>query len=186
MKFTRFFNILLLTGLCLSATSCFDDDDSPSDYSAWQKSNDEFVENALKKTNDDGTPYYEKFVPDWAPSSFVLAHWHNDQSKNSSELVPMNTSTVDMIYDAKDIEGKSIDNSFSLRQYGDSIYRTQPYSMITGVRLMLTKMHVGDSVSLVIPADAAYGSKQNGTVKPFTTLLFELKLKGIPYYEIRQ
>ena len=52
------------------------------------------------------------------------------------------------------------------------------------------QMHVGDSAQIVIPYQQAYGSTgsmRNGiyVIKPFSTLVFNLKLVDIPYYEVR-
>lgn len=46
-------------------------------------------------------------------------------------------------------------------------------------------MRVGDSARIVIPYNLGYGSSNSGVIKPYSTLVFDLKLVDIPYYEVR-
>ena len=46
-------------------------------------------------------------------------------------------------------------------------------------------MNVGDSVEIIIPYNMGYGGSQTGIIKPYSTLIFNLKLVDIPYYEVR-
>ena len=40
-------------------------------------------------------------------------------------------------------------------------------------------MSVGSKYKLYIPQQLAYGDKDQGTIKPFSTLIFEVELLGI-------
>ena len=40
-------------------------------------------------------------------------------------------------------------------------------------------MSVGSKYKLYIPQDLAYGAKNQGKIKPFSTLIFEVELLGI-------
>lgn len=95
----------------------------------------------------------------------------------------MDNSTVNIKYACIDIFDNVINDSYSMTTYGDSIYQTTPASMITGVRAALPMMHIGDSVTLVMPYTAAYGTSAYGSIKPYSTLKFSLKLVSIPNYE---
>ncbi|MBQ3961444.1 MAG: FKBP-type peptidyl-prolyl cis-trans isomerase, partial [Muribaculaceae bacterium] len=57
--------------------------------------------------------------------------------------------------------------------------------IITGWAIALTRMHIGDSVRVVIPYNVGYGTSAYGNVKAYSNLQFELKLVGIPYYEAK-
>ncbi|MDE7380905.1 MAG: FKBP-type peptidyl-prolyl cis-trans isomerase [Muribaculaceae bacterium] len=186
MKF-RILNILLLTGLLLSASSCFDDDKSDNtDYSEWKNLNEKYIAEAEVETNQDGTLVYTKLIPSFAPGTFYLIKWNNDRALTASALSPMDNSTIDIKYEVTDIDNNVIDNSYSIHTYGDGIYRTKPTDMIIGVHSALTNMHIGDDVDLIIPSSAAYGNYSNGSIKPFSTLKFNVKLIAIPGYEINK
>ncbi|MDE6074493.1 MAG: FKBP-type peptidyl-prolyl cis-trans isomerase, partial [Muribaculaceae bacterium] len=51
--------------------------------------------------------------------------------------------------------------------------------------IALEKMHVGDSVEVIIPYQAGYGASSSGSILPYSTLRFGIKLVNIPYYEVR-
>ena len=43
----------------------------------------------------------------------------------------------------------------------------------------MTMMPVGSKWELYIPQDLAYGAREAGQIKPFSTLIFEVELVGI-------
>ena len=173
----------MLTGILgLTLSSCFDDDETVAEkYKEWKTQNEEYLSDAQKQTNDDGTPYYTKIVPSWAPETYVLVHWHNDRSLTQNNLSPMDNSTTKIKYQLFDIEGEELSNSFANT---DSVYTSQPMANIIGVWAGLTNMHVGDSVTMVIPYQAGYGEYATGSIKPYSTLVYGIKLKSIPAYEM--
>lgn len=183
MKIDKLTGWLLALLGSLSLTSCFNDDDDV-DYSTWKETNEAYITKIEKATDENGSPLYKKVIPDWAPQTFSLVHWHNDPDLFRKELSPLDNSTVDIKYETYDIDDNLLNSSSSMHQYGDSIYRTSPSDMIIGVRSVLPLMHVGDSVSLVIPYTAAYGTTFYGKIKPFSTLKFNIKLVGIVGWEI--
>ena len=67
--------------------------------------------------------------------------------------------------------------------YGDSLYRTRVNNVITGWQIALTNMHEGDSVTVVVPYNAAYGSTGSGAIAPYSTLIFDVMLKKVQAYE---
>ena len=44
-------------------------------------------------------------------------------------------------------------------------------------------MHVGDSVTMVIPYNSAYGENYNGRIKPYSNLIYRVKFKEIVAFE---
>lgn len=171
--------IVCLLAVCV--TSCLDGNDV--DYSDWKKDNIKYVEEA-KNSLVDGKPEYETVVPVFAPKIFILMKWHNDRELTKNNLKPLDNSTIDCKYICTDIEGNYIDSSFLSTTYGDSIFRTRPTKNISGFWTALTNMHVGDSVTVIIPSEAGYGSISYSKVKPFSTLVYGIKLTGIPGYEL--
>ena len=54
----------------LLLTGCFDDNDSiANQYKEWRELNQKYIQEDSAKTNEDGSAYYTKVVPSWAPDS---------------------------------------------------------------------------------------------------------------------
>lgn len=175
--------LYILPLLAMMFTSCLkDDDDNNFDYGAWRKLNDAYITQAENQT-ENGQKVYTKITADWAPNDYVLVKWHNDRSLTEKNLVPLSNSTVNIKYELEDVEGTAIENSYSNTEYGDSIYQSQPNRNIVGMWLALTNIHEGDSVTLVIPSGSGYGLTQTGSIMPFSTLIFHVKLKKIVKYD---
>ena len=76
------------------------------------------------------------------------------------------------------------DSSFTTTTYGDSIFRTKPSGTITGWQIALTDMRVGDSARVVIPYGQGYQALSTGSIPPYSTLVFDIKLVDIYSYEL--
>lgn len=170
-------------------TSCLGDDDNNSfDYNAWKNENETYYTRMEDTIGADGKKVFEKITPVWAPGVTILAQWHNDRSLTASNLVPMDNSTVKVTYDAFYVNGVTLDSSKwahtgSSWDLSDSTYICKPSDNIVGFWAMLTNMHVGDSVTCVIPQNAAYGASSTSTL-PYSTLVYHMKLKAITAYEV--
>lgn len=162
-------------------TSCLGDDSNSYDYSSWIQENQTYLAEQEAAVDSDGNKLFEKIVPSWCPGVYVLAQWHNDRSLTAGNLVPMDNSTVDVVYDCEYVNGRVLDSSAS--HYADSIFRCKPNSTVVGFWTMLTNMHVGDSVTCVIPMEAGYGASST-SVMPYSTLIYHIKLKAIHSYEM--
>lgn len=173
--------IFLLPLMLLALSSCLNDDET-IDYSQWKKDNEDFIAKT-EAAMENGVKEYTRVSADWAPNDYVLMKWHNDRSLTAKNLRPLSNSTVDIKYDLENIEGSRIDSSYAQTTYGDSIYRSMPNENIVGMWMALTSMHVGDSVTLVVPYTSGYGVVGSGSVSPYSTLIFHVKLKDIPKYE---
>lgn len=181
-KIRRLLPALAISCTGLALTGCFSDEETTEEkYAEWRERNTQYVAEAMEKKNEDGTPYYEKIVPDWAPAAYVLIHWHNDRALTEKNLSPMDNSTVKMTYELFDIDGNKISDSFSNT---DSVYTSRPLQNIVGMWAAMTTMHVGDTATLVMPSQAAYGEMSNGAVLPYSTLVYNVKMKAITAYEI--
>lgn len=165
----------------LALSSCIDDDEP--DYTDWQARNTEYVEKA-EASMVDGKKEYSKMAPDWSPQAFILVKWVNDRAKTEKNLRPMDNSLVRVKYALDDIDGNRIDDSYSQKTYGDSIYQTKPMNNITGFWFLLTQMRVGDRVKCIMPANSAYGNVTSGTLPPYSTLIYDVELVSMPGYEV--
>ena len=175
---------IIALSLAFGLTSCLgNDSDNTYDYTEWKNLNDYYIIQMEDSIDSDGNRVFEKIIPDWCPQIYVLAQWHNDRSLTEGNLVPLDNSTVDVVYECLYANGAVLDSSYNNTTYGDSIYRCKPSDNIYGFWTMLTNMHVGDSVTCVIPMNAAYGA-QSTTVMPYSTLIYNMKLKAIHAYEV--
>lgn len=177
-------SVLVSSGM----TSCLGDNDNTYDYSSWKNENETYLAEKEAETDGNGKKIFQKIIPDWCPGEYILAQWHNDRSLTASNLVPMDNSTVEVKFDASYINGTVIDNSAwahsgSSWRVSDSTYICKPNSSIVGFWAMLTNMHVGDSVTCIIPTGAAYGTSSS-SVMPYSTLIYHMKLKAISAYEV--
>lgn len=168
--------LMMSTGL----TGCFSDNE-PVDYTEWKATNEKYFSDTEAKTGEGGEKLFERIEPSWCPGIYSLAQWHNDRSLTKGNLVPMDNSTVDVIYECLYVDGTVLDTSYRNTTYGDSVYRCKPSDNIIGFWSMLTSMHVGDSVTCVIPSNAAYGVS-SASVLPYSTLIYNMKLKAIHKY----
>ena len=180
------FPIILL--LCMLAggifTSCLKDDDNKD--SSWSKANRAWLEDQMNLKDSEGKSYYTSIVAPWDNEAKVLMHWFNDTNKTKGNLKPLYTSTVDVKYYGRYYNGEPLDSSYTRTSPADSVFRTRLNGgIITGWAIALTRMHIGDSVRVVIPYNVGYGTSAYGNVKAYSNLEFDLKLVGIPYYEAK-
>lgn len=182
--------LLLLIALCCTLgafTACNDDDDNISldDYQTWRVQNEQWVRDQQARTNPDGTPYFEAVFPAWNPGIFVLMHWFNDRSETAGNLTPLYTSTVDVRYNGYNCEGERFDSSSTTNAYGRlGVQRFQCNAVIQGWSVALENMHVGDTVEIVIPNAAAYGTSYlSEMIPPYSALRFNVRLEDIYMYE---
>lgn len=174
--------ILVVLGSML-VTGC-GDDSTWDQYEEWRKTNDNFYLSQLDVKNPDGTPFYTQLKPSWYPTSGVLIHYFNDRSKTAGNLSPMVNSTVDVKYIGRLYNNEPFDSSFTATTYGDSIFRTKPSGTISGWQIALTDMRVGDSARVVIPYGQGYEAQSTGSIPPYSTLIFDIKLVDIYRYEL--
>ena len=95
--------------------------------------------------------------------------------------VPADTSRVQVNYKGTLIDGTEFDSSYKRK---DKNGKSKPATfranqVIKGWTEALTRMPVGSKWELYIPADLAYGSRNSGKIKPFSTLIFEVELVSI-------
>lgn len=167
--------------LTLPMISCLDTDEEQSS-GKWREENETWIEKQLTLKNDDGTDYYTRVEAVWNPQAYVLMHWHNDRKLTQDKLSPLSNSTTDVKYIVYNCRDVAVDSSYLRTQPADSIYRSRVNANINGWILALTKMKVGDSCTIIIPYQQAYGIQGSGTVAPYTSLKYGVKLCGIPGY----
>jgi FKBP-type peptidyl-prolyl cis-trans isomerase FklB len=89
--------------------------------------------------------------------------------------IPTAESRVKVNYKGTLIDGTEFDSSYKRNE--PSTFRAN--QVIKGWTEALTLMPVGSKWELYIPQELAYGSKDQGQIKPFSTLIFEVELVSI-------
>ncbi|MBR0180369.1 MAG: FKBP-type peptidyl-prolyl cis-trans isomerase [Prevotella sp.] len=90
--------------------------------------------------------------------------------------VPQVSEKVFVNYEGRLVDGTVFDAS---AKHGDKPSEFRPNQVIKGWTEALTMMPVGSKWQLYIPYDLAYGDRESGTIKPFSTLIFDVELVGI-------
>jgi len=167
------FVALALTQLC----SCLGDN-TWDQYKDWRNANNEWY--SQQKASGE----YQTITAPWDASAEVLMHWHNDTLSTRNNLKPLLSSTVDVKYHGRLYDDVAFDSSYRSKSPADSIFRTTINSgVIEGWMIALTNMHVGDSCTVIIPYEQAYGSSSSSSIKPYSVLIFDMKLKDIYGYK---
>ena len=147
------------------------------EYKDWREANDEWYGRQV------ASGQYTTVIAHWDPSAQVLMRWHNDTMLTKDNLKPLVTSTVDVKYRLRLYDDTAMDSSYLITSPADSIYRAMISSNVEGWMIALTHMHVGDSCIVVIPYHQGYGSTMKGDIKPYSNLIFDLKLVDIYKYK---
>lgn len=163
-------------------SSCSDDDQSTWEkYSEWRQANVNYYEEQKYLMTPAGENLYTTLTAPWNSGAEILIRYLNDRSKTEGNLSPMLTSTVAVKYIGRFYSGEAFDSSYSVKP--DSTFTTGVSDVISGWTLALQYMRVGDSVRVVLPYSMAYGSTGSGSIYPYSTLVFDIKLKDIVDYE---
>ena len=89
--------------------------------------------------------------------------------------IPADTCKVKVNYKGTLIDGTEFDSSYKRNE--PATFRAN--QVIKGWTEALTMMPVGSKWELYIPQELAYGSRETGKIKPFSTLIFEVELVSI-------
>ncbi len=95
--------------------------------------------------------------------------------KQGKGAIPTASDRVSVHYRGTLIDGTEFDSSYK-RNKPTTFAANQ---VIAGWTEALTMMPVGSKWELYIPEYLAYGSRNQGQIKPFSTLIFEVELLGI-------
>lgn len=95
--------------------------------------------------------------------------------KEGNGAIPADTSLVQVHYEGRLIDGTVFDSSYKRGQPVD--FRTN--QVIKGWTEALCHMPVGSVWEVYIPQQLAYGERQSGQIKPFSTLIFKMELISI-------
>lgn len=169
MRLSKLFPITT-AALLLVLPACLDNNTSDiSDYYYWRNLNIQYID-SISTATENGELLYTPITPVWDESFTVYLRWYNEE-RNPSFITPLSTSTCHVKYTLTSIAGDTLDSSSS--------FTCQPNDMITGFMAALTNMRVNDTVTAVIPYAAGYGVYGSGSIPPFSTLIFGIRLDSI-------
>jgi FKBP-type peptidyl-prolyl cis-trans isomerase FklB len=97
--------------------------------------------------------------------------------KQGTGAVPTKEQTVDVVYEGKTIDGNVFDAT--ARHNGAKFDSFRCDQVIKGWTEALTMMPVGSKWEIYIPQNLAYGERQAGNIKPYSTLIFTVELVSI-------
>ena len=95
--------------------------------------------------------------------------------KEGKGAMPKDTSMVEVQYEGKTIDGKVFDSSY---QRGNPV-SLRANQVIKGWTDALVHMPVGSVWEVYIPQNLAYGEREQGTIKPFSALIFKIELLSV-------
>ena len=95
--------------------------------------------------------------------------------KEGNGPMPKDTSMVKVNYEGKTIDGKVFDSSYKRGQAVD----LRANQVIKGWTEALTHMPAGSVWEVYIPQQLAYGDRDQGQIKPFSTLIFKIELISV-------
>lgn len=178
---------VLLGAMTIGAASCGKDEESDiwDQYADYREANDAFMAEQAELKGADGEQVYTRVVPAWNKNAYVLMRWFNDTTKTKGNLTPLYTSTVDVKYYGRTYQDEPFDSSYLSLTPADSVVRFKVNGVIPGWGIAMERMHVGDSVEVLVPYSQGYGSSSQGKIKPFSALIFNIKLVDVAGEYIR-
>ena len=90
--------------------------------------------------------------------------------------IPKKSDKVQVHYEGRLIDGTVFDAS---KKHGDKPIELRADQVIAGWTEALTMMPVGSKWQLYIPYKLAYGNRNQGQIKPYSALVFDVELVGI-------
>ena len=152
---------------------------TPEEASAYVQTHADAIKaKALEAKYGENKAAGEKFLAENAKKEGVKTTESGLQYKVIKEgkgAIPTETSTVKVHYKGTLVDGTEFDSSYN-RNEPTSVRANQ---VIKGWTEALTLMPVGSKWELYIPQELAYGARETGDIKPFSTLIFEVELLEI-------
>lgn len=138
---------------------------TPAEFSA-------FNENLRKKEQNQIDEYLKSHAAQKDETGFYWLH----KSDEISEKPIKNGSLVKIAYSGYYLNGRFLEKAENF----ELIYG-MPHQMLKGLNYVIPKLKKGAVAKIILPSRLAYGESgsSNGTVPPFTPLLYEIKIIDI-------
>ena len=164
------------TDALLNNTTLFKQDAAESLFKTLQQTNKEAKIEKLWGPNRDAG---KKFLAENAKKEGVVTLPSGLQYKvlvKGEGKIPQVSEKVFVNYEGRLVDGTVFDAS---SKHGSKPSEFRPNQVIKGWTEALTMMPVGSKWQLYIPYELGYGEQEAGTIKPFSTLIFDVELVGI-------
>lgn len=144
----------------------------------------EFFEGRAQKARDERNRIYKKENEEWLKNNATKPGVITTASglqykvlKEGNGPKPKATDKVNVIYEGKTINGKVFDATANHGGRKTDAFRCD--QVIKGWTEALTNMPVGSKWEVYIPQNLAYGEREAGQIKPYSTLIFTVELVSI-------
>lgn len=164
------------TDALLNDTTLFKQDAAESLFKTLQQTNKEAKIEKLWGPNRDAG---KKFLAENAKKEGVVTLPSGLQYKvlvKGEGEIPQVSEKVFVNYEGRLVDGTVFDAS---SKHGSKPSEFRPNQVIKGWTEALTMMPVGSKWQLYVPYELGYGEQEAGTIKPFSTLIFDVELVGI-------
>ena len=164
------------TDALLNDTTLFNQDAAESLFKTLQQTNKEAKIEKLWGPNRDAG---KKFLAENAKKEGVVTLPSGLQYKvlvKGEGEIPQVSEKVFVNYEGRLVDGTVFDAS---SKHGSKPSEFRPNQVIKGWTEALTMMPVGSKWQLYVPYELGYGEQEAGTIKPFSTLIFDVELVGI-------
>ena len=174
----KFFYIVIMAIVAITTLDSCLGKSVYDEYKDWRNANEEWYQRQA------ASGQYTMLTAPWDPSAQTLIRWHNDTMQTHNNLKPLITSTVDVKYMLRLYNDTPVDSSYALVSPAAGVYRTMVNGTVEGWMIALTRMHVGDSCTIIVPYQQGYGSaKMSDILVPYSMLVFDIKLEDIYKYK---
>ena len=95
--------------------------------------------------------------------------------KKGTGAMPTDTSMVKVNYEGRTVDGKVFESTYQTKQPAE--FRLN--QVIKGWTEAIKLMPVGSVWEVYIPSSLAYGERESGPIKPYSTLIFKIELLGV-------
>ena len=148
-------------------------------FESYQKGMEPIMNENLAKKFADNKAAGEKFLAENKKKPGVKSLPSGLQYKVIKEgtgAVPTDSSTVTVNYEGRLIDGTVFDSSYERKEPMEFVCNRE---FIKGWTEAIKMMPAGSVWEVYIPAELAYGSRDMGNIKPFSTLIFKIELLSI-------
>lgn len=97
-------------------------------------------------------------------------------TKKGTGAQPQPMQDVTVHYTGKFLDGQEFDSSIGKDPFTFTLGARQ---VIPGWEVAVSKMHVGEKATVIIPSDFAYGERGNYGIPPFSPLVFDIEVLSV-------
>ncbi|MBO4504035.1 MAG: FKBP-type peptidyl-prolyl cis-trans isomerase [Bacteroidales bacterium] len=106
-------------------------------------------------------------------------------TKKGTGALPKNGDNLEVHYTGKLLDGTVFDSSLPRNE--PFVFTLGNHEVIPGWEIALSKMHVGEKATILLPSSMAYGERGSYSIPPYSPLVFDVEfLRIVPESEMQQ